>query len=52
MWAGILASVFVPQAARPSSQQLLGKLDALQPAPAHAPKQQQPRPVLARLNFA
>jgi serine/threonine protein kinase len=52
MWAGILASVFVPQAARASSQQLLGKLDALQPAPAHAPKQQQPRPVLARLNFA
>ena len=48
MWADILGTIFVPQAARLTSHDLQHKLDALQAAP----KRQQPRAVLKRLNFS
>jgi serine/threonine protein kinase len=51
MWAGLLASVFVPEASRLSSADVQQRLDALAPQ-ALAPKRPHARCVLARLNFA
>ena len=47
IWAEVLASVFVPQAARPTAQQLQHKLGLLDAAPKSQPR----RPALRRLNF-